>query len=77
MFRAIDKLRYFIREFKNLFKKENLSVEINDKKYDVVGRLGMYHIAVDITGSDIDINDEVKIEINPIYVDSKVRREWI
>lgn len=77
MFRPIDKLRYFIREFKNLFKKENLSVEINDKKYNVVGRLGMYHIAVDITGSDIEINDEVKIEINPIYVDSKVRREWI
>lgn len=76
MFRTIDKIRYVVREFKNLFKKENLSVEINGKKYNVVGRLGMYHIAVNITGSDININDEVRIEINPIYVDSKIKREW-
>lgn len=77
MFRAIDKIRYIVREFKNLFKKENLYVEIKEKKYPVIGRLGMYHIACDITDSDIDINDEVKIEINPIYVDSKIKREWI
>ena len=77
MFRPIDKLRYVVREFKNLFKKENLFVEINGKKYTVIGRLGMYHIAVDITGADVNINDEVKIQINPIYVDSKIKREWI
>lgn len=77
MFRPIDKLRYVVREFKNLFKKENLFVEINGKKHTVIGRLGMYHIAVDITGTDVNINDEVKIQINPIYVDSKIKREWI
>ena len=77
MFRTIDKIRCGFKEFKSLFKKEKLFVEIKDKRFPIVGRIGMYHFAVDITGSDISINDDVKIDVNPIYVDSKIRREWV
>ena len=76
MFRWLDKLRYIVRDFKNFFKKEDIFVEINGKKCKVLGRLGMYHITVDITGKDIKINDEVKMQVNPMYVDSKIRREY-
>ena len=37
----------------------------------------MYHVTVDITGSDVKIGDIAKVNINPIYVDSKTRREYI
>ena len=76
MFRPLDKLRYIVRATKNFFKDEALYVEINGQKCKVVGRLGMYHVTVDITGKDVKINDEVKLEVNPMYVDSKIRREY-
>ena len=36
----------------------------------------MYHVTVDITGKDIKINDEVKLDVNPIFVDRRIRREY-
>lgn len=74
MFRPVDKLRYAARDIKDLFKKQKLEVKVNDKTCKVLGRIGMCHIAVDITGKDIKINDEVKINVNPIYVNSNIKR---
>lgn len=39
MFRTIDKIRRIVREIKNLFKKQKLTVEINEKRYDVIGTI--------------------------------------
>ena len=74
MFRTVDKLRILKQDIISLFKKQNLKVIINEKKYDIIGRLGMYHMAIDITGSNIKINDMVYLSVNPFYVDSKIRR---
>ena len=76
MFRVVDKLRYLSNDFKNLFKKQKIYVEINNKKYPVIGRVGTYHITVDITGKDIKINDEVILTTSIKHVDSSVKREW-
>lgn len=76
-FRPIDKVRRLYQTFKKLFKKEKLSVYIKGKKYNIVGSLGMYHIEIDITNSDIQVNDLVTLEVNPIYIDRKIRREYI
>lgn len=76
MFRTLDKLRYIVRDFKDSFKNEAIYVDINGEKCRVLGRLGMYHVTAQITGKDVKINDEVKLEVNPIYVDSKIRREY-
>lgn len=76
MFRFVDKLRNLYHDFKKLFKKEQLVVKINEKKYNVIGKLGMYHIAIDITGSNVKMEDEVYFNINPIYVDGALRREY-
>ena len=74
MFRFVDKLRYISRDLKDLLKKQQLQVIINGENCKILGRIGMCHIAVDVTGKDIKINDEVKISVNPIYVDSNIQR---
>ena len=77
MFRLIDKLREISYLMKNLFKKQFLTVSINKIRYNILGKIGMYHLVIDITDSSISINDEVIIDVNPLYIDSKIRREYI
>lgn len=77
MFRFRDKVRYLVNNLKSFLKKEVLTVKINKKTYPIIGRLGMYHITIDITDQDdVHIGDEVQLEISPIYVDSNIRREY-
>ena len=77
MFRFVDRLRELSHAIKNLLKKRTLTVSINNKRYNVIGKSGMYHLAIDVTNSDIKVNDEVIIDVSPLYVDSKIRREYI
>ena len=76
MFRMVDKLRHLSGAIKSFFKKQKLTVRIDGKRYDVVGRLGMYHTDVVITGNDVKVGDEVLFDISPLYVDSNIRREY-
>ncbi len=39
MFRLIDKIRTIVRNVKSLFKKQNLTVIIKGKRYDVIGTI--------------------------------------
>lgn len=63
MFRKIDKLRYIVRDIKDSFKDQSLYVDLlckegEQKEYKrckVLGRIGMYHITVDITGKNVEI----------------------
>ena len=76
MFRTVDKLRNLKHEINNLFTKQKLKVWINNKYFDVIGKIGMYHIAVDISGESVNIGDFAEVMVNPIFVDSSVRREY-
>jgi len=71
-----DNLLSCLIEMKKIFKDNKLKVTINEKSYPIIGRLGMYHITVDVTGSDVKIGDEVILDISPLYVDSTIRREY-
>lgn len=78
VYRFIDKIRYLYNDIKNLFKDKKLKVVIGNKKYRLVGKIGMYHMAIDITKSEnIKTNDIIDLDINPLYVDSNIRREYI
>lgn len=77
MFRFVDKLRGLSHSIKSFLKKACLKVTINDKKYDVIGKVGMYHMAIDITGSNIKVSDIVYLDVNPLHVDGKIRREYV
>ena len=65
-------------EIKKFFKDNSLKVTIKGKKYNIIGRIGMYHSVVDITGSDdVFVNDEVEILVPPMQVNSMIRREYL
>lgn len=55
MLRTVDKLRNLKHQLTNLLKKQTLKITINDKEYDIIGKVGMYHVTVDITGSDVKV----------------------
>lgn len=77
MFRKRDKLRYIVRDIKDGFKDKNLYVEVKGQKCKVLGRLGMYHTSIDITGMNVKLNQRVIFNVSPFYVDSSIRREYI
>ena len=65
-------------EIKKIFKDNSLKVKINNSYYKVIGRLGMYHSIIDITGNqDIKIGDEVTLNITPLQANNEIRREYI
>lgn len=76
MFRPVDKLRYIVGDIKDIFKDKSIYVNINNQKCKVLGRVGTYHLTVDITGKNAQINDEIILNVNPKYVDSSIRREF-
>lgn len=66
-----------LMDVKKIFKNNLFKVKIRNNSYNVIGRLGMFHTAVDITSSEIELNDEAEIEIIPMYINSNIRREYI
>lgn len=76
MFRTVDKLRYIVRDIKDALKSKKLYVNINGEQCKILGRIGMFHVCADITGKVIKINDEAKFEINPMFVDSNITRDY-
>ena len=82
MFRKIDKIRYIVRDIKDAFKDKSLYVDVLKKdgtsyRCRVLGRLGMFHTCIDVTDKDIQIGNEVHMNVNPMFIDSSIRREYI
>lgn len=75
-FKFVDKLRILKNSIRNLFKDNRIYVNINDYKCLVLGRIGMNHFVVDITDKQIKLNDEVKIDVSPILISSRIEREY-
>ena len=75
MFRKVDKLRYILNDIKGFFKEQYLKVNINNKNYKLAGRLGMYHSTV-IVDNNVKVGDKAVYEVNPIYIDPRIRREY-
>lgn len=74
-YRFKDILRYTWQNFK-LMGKPAVQVEIGSKKCPVLGRVSMCNIVVDVTGLDCKVGDLVKMDVNPLMVDSGVERRY-
>ena len=73
MFRFVDKLR----DVKHIVFGKTLSIIINEKRYPILGKIGMYHMTIDITDSNVQVGDTVYLDVNPMYVDSRIGREYV
>ena len=76
-FSKIDNLKASLKELKKLFKTKRLQVIINEKKCNIVGRLGTHHAIIDVTDIECNIGDTVIIDANPVYIDENIRREYV
>ena len=75
-FKFIDKVRLLKNSLVYFFKDDRIYVHIKNNIYPVVGKIGMNHIAVNIKNDEIDIGEEIKIDVSPIFISSKIRREY-
>lgn len=75
--RLIDKLRKIKLALNTLGKDGKTYVTINEKRYPILGRIGMKNFMIDISDSDVKIGDKIKIDVNLIFVDSKIKRQEI
>ncbi len=66
LFRARDCIRKMLHYFRILLTGKALYVQIGGKKYRVLGRIGMVHTAVDVTGADVKVGDHAILAINPL-----------
>lgn len=76
MFRKIDCIRDIYGALKRFLKQNSITVFVNEKPCKVLGQIGMHHMVIDITNTEAKLGDEVIMNIKPIYIDAKVRREY-
>ena len=73
----VDKLRRAKNACSSIFKDNRKKVIIKGKEYPLIGKIGMNHSTIDVTGEDVNVNDEVLLNIKPMLINSKIRREYI
>lgn len=66
LFRARDCIRAILHYCRILLTGKTLTVQIGENKCKVLGRIGMLHCAVDVTGTDIKVGDHAIVNINPL-----------
>ena len=76
-FRTVDRIRTIATSVKHFFRKKEVYVTINNQKCKVVGKIGTFHVTVDITGKDVKLGDIVKFTTGPMYVNNSIRREYV
>ena len=66
LFRFRDCVRAILSSIRNIFSRKSLTVQIGERSFRVIGRVGMVHTCVDVTGADVKIGDHAIIQINPL-----------
>lgn len=72
--RLIDKLRVIKNGIMLINKNGTRYATINEKKYPILGRIGMKNFMIDISDTDIEVGTKVKIDINLMLANQKIKR---
>lgn len=67
-------LRNVLSVIKQFLLKKKTFVEISGRNYQVIGKIGLSHTAVDITGSDVKTGDTARADISPLLVNPRIER---
>ena len=65
---------YVLSVFKQFLQKKKTYVKINGRMFRVIGKIGLSHTAVDITGSDVSIGDIASADISPLLINPRIER---
>lgn len=72
-----ENVKAILIEVNNMFKKPYAQATINEKRYNVIGRIGLNYSLIDITdNSEITTKDKVVLDTSPLNVNSRIRREY-
>ncbi len=74
--RMIDKLRALKQSVFAFLKNGTRYATIEGKRYPILGRIGMKNLIMDITGTNIEIGDEVTFDVNLVLSNQKIKRMW-
>lgn len=73
-FKFKSKIKRILTNIVSLFNDRNISVNINNEDYKILGQIGMHDIVIDITEKNFKVNDEILIKVKPKYINSLIKR---
>ncbi len=76
-FKFSNKLRSLKYLLLDLFKDTNNYVFVNNRRVQVLGRIGMKNFVIDLSNIDAKINDAVKIDVGLTLCNSQIPRELV
>lgn len=76
-FNSGDKVNAILRKVKHFGENEQLSCTVNGKKANVIGKVGLTDLVLDVTGIDCKPGDVAAFEMNPTLVDSAVKKDFV
>lgn len=76
-YRFMDILRYIYSDVMAFVRDNSSYVQVNGKRCRLLGRISMFNVIVDITDVEAEVGTPVRLECNPILIDSAIAREYI
>ena len=76
-YRIRDCIKYICSILKRCIVNKKTYIEINNKKVPILGQIGQNNVVADITGLGIEAGDKCKIDVNPLYVNGSILKEYI
>lgn len=76
-FTSGDKVNSLLRKVKRFGADQTLSCVICGKKAQVIGKVGLTDLIIDVTGIDCKVGDVAAFEFNPTLVDALVKKDFV
>ena len=72
-----DKVNSLLRKVKRFGSDQTFSCVVCGKKAQVIGKVGLTDLIIDVTGIDCKVGDVAAFEFNPTLVDALVKKDFV
>ncbi|MEE1283456.1 MAG: alanine racemase C-terminal domain-containing protein, partial [Acutalibacteraceae bacterium] len=76
-FTSGDKVNSLLRKVKRFNSDQTLSCVVCGKKAQVIGKVGLTDLVIDVTGIECKVGDVAAFEFNPTLVDALVKKDFV